>query len=204
MNTERNEFVNDVTGDIAEVSLDDVNNNPGVDNANTSDVGNLAIHMNYLGIDDPDEDEENAEDMEDELGSENITGAAALPVDDAIMEDPEIFQRTERVTRAVEMSDIEASASNNPEDWGQKWLYEMKMVDKNTAPISMTPTTKVSTINQRLSEEFGPGVIYFGFQYTENGSVIPANPLMSVGELAKMSQINMAFEFNERYKEEDD
>ena len=204
MNTERNEFVNDVTGDIAEVSLDDVNNSPGVDNANTSDVGNLAIHMNYLGIDDPDEDEENAEDMEDELGSENITGAAALPVDDAVMEDPEIFQRTERVTRAVEMSDIEASASNNPEDWGQKWLYEMKMVDKNIAPISMTPTTKVSTINQRLSEEFGPGVMYFGFQYTENGSVIPANPSMSVGELAKMSRINMAFEFNERYEEEDD
>ena len=204
MNTERNEFVNDVTGDIAEVSLDDVNNNPGVDNANTSDVGNLAIHMDYLGIDDPDEDEKNAEDMEDELGSENITGAAALPVNDAVMEDPEIFQRTERVTRAVEMSDIEASASNNPEDWGQKWLYEMKMVDKNTAPISMTPTTKVSTINQRLSEEFGPGVMYFGFQYTENGSVIPANPSMSVGELAKMSRINMAFEFNERYEEEDD
>ena len=202
MNTERNEFVNDVTGDIAEVSLDDVNNNPGVDNANTSDVGNLAIHMDYLGIDDPDEDEKNAEDMEDELGSENITGAAALP--NVIMEDPEISQRTARVTRAVEMSDIEASASNNPEDWGQKWLYEMKMVDKNTAPISMTPTTKVSTINQRLSEEFGPGVIYFGFQYTENGSVIPANPSMSVGELAKMSRINMAFEFNERYEEEDD
>ena len=202
MNTERNEFVNDVTGDIAEVSLDDVNNNPGVDNANTSDVGNLAIHMDYLGIDDPDEDEKNAEDMEDELGSENITGAAALP--NVIMEDPEISQRTARVTRAVEMSDIEASASNNPEDWGQKWLYEMKMVDKNTAPISMTPATKVSTINQRLSEEFGPGVIYFGFQYAENGSVIPANPLMSVGELAKMSQINMAFEFNERYEEEDD
>ena len=202
MNTERNEFVNDVTGDIAEVSLDDVNNNPGVDNANTSDVGNLAIHMDYLGIDDPDEDEKNAEDMEDELGSENITGAAALP--NVIMEDPEISQRTARVTRAVEMSDIEASASNNPEDWGQKWLYEMKMVDKNTAPISMTPATKVSTINQRLSEEFGPGVIYFGFQYTENGSVIPASPLMSVGELAKMSQINMAFEFNERYEEEDD
>ena len=202
MNTERNEFVNDVTGDIAEVSLDDVNNNPGVDNANTSDVGNLAIHMDYLGIDDPDEDEKNAEDMEDELGSENITGAAALP--NVIMEDPEISQRTARVTRAVEMSDIEASASNNPEDWGQKWLYEMKMVDKNTAPISMTPTTKVSTINQRLSEEFGPGVMYFGFQYTENGSVIPANPSMSVGELAKMSRINMAFEFNERYEEEDD
>ena len=202
MNTERNEFVNDVTGDIAEVSLDDVNNNPGVDNANTSDVGNLAIHMDYLGIDDPDEDEKNAEDMEDELGSENITGAAALP--NVIMEDPEISQRTARVTRAVEMSDIEASASNNPEDWGQKWMYEVKMVDKNTAPISMTPTTKVSTINQRLSEEFGPGVIYFGFQYTENGSVIPASPLMSVGELAKMSQINMAFEYNERYEEEDD
>ena len=202
MNTERNEFVNDVTGDIAEVSLDDVNNNPGVDNANTSDVGNLAIHMDYLGIDDPDEDEKNAEDMEDELGSENITGAAALP--NVIMEDPEISQRTARVTRAVEMSDIEASASNNPEDWGQKWLYEMKMVDKNTAPISMTPTTKVSTINQRLSEEFGPGVMYFGFQYTENGSVIPANPSMSVGELAKMSRINMAFELNERYEEEDD
>ena len=202
MNTERNEFVNDVTGDIAEVSLDDVNNNPGVDNANTSDVGNLAIHMDYLGIDDPDEDEKNAEDMEDELGSENITGAAALP--NVIMEDPEISQRTARVTRAVEMSDIEASASNNPEDWGQKWLYEMKMVDKNTAPISLTPATKVSTINGRLAEEFGPGVIYFGFQYTENGSVIPASPLMSVGELAKMSQINMAFEFNERYEEEDD
>ena len=202
MNTERNEFVNDVTGDIAEVSLDDVNNSPGVDNANTSDVGNLAIHMDYLGIDDPDEDEKNAEDMEDELGSENITGAAALP--NVTMEDPEISQRTARVTRAVEMSDIEASASNNPEDWGQKWLYEMKMVDKNTAPISMTPTTKVSTINQRLSEEFGPGVMYFGFQYTENGSVIPANPSMSVGELAKMSRINMAFEFNERYEEEDD
>ena len=121
MNTERNEFVNDVTGDIAEVSLDDVNNNPGVDNANTSDVGNLAIHMDYLGIDDPDEDEKNAEDMEDELGSENITGAAALP--NVIMEDPEISQRTARVTRAVEMSDIEADASNNPEDWGQKWMY---------------------------------------------------------------------------------
>ena len=204
MNTERNEFVNDVTGNAAEASLDDVNNNPGMDDANndTSDEKELAIHMNYLGISDPEENTKNTEDMEDELGSDNIAGAAAI--DDTIMEDPEVFQRTERVTRAVEMSDIEASASNNPEDWGQKWLYEMKMVDKNTAPISMTPTTKVSTINQRLSEEFGPGVMYFGFQYTENGSVIPANPSMSVGELAKMSRINMAFEFNERYEEEDD
>ena len=142
--------------------------------------------------------------MEDELDVDDIAGAAALPVNVMMLENQEISQWTTRITRAVEMSDIEADASDNPEDWGQKWMFRMKMIDQNMAPISLTPNTTVETINRRLSDEFGPGVVYFGFRYTENGAVIPANPAMTVGELVKMTQITMSYELNERYEDVDD
>ena len=207
MDTEKtNEFVSDVTGDVAEISPDDMNNNLGNDDADNTnhDMENLAATMDNLEVGDQDDDTENTEDMEDELDVNDIAGAAALPVNVMMLENQEISQWTTRITRAVEMSDIEADASANPEDWGQKWMFRMKMIDQNMAPISLTPNTTVETINRRLSDEFGPGVVYFGFRYTENGAVIPANPAMTVGELVKMTQITMSYELNERYEDVDD
>ena len=180
MDTEKiNEFVSDVTGDVAEISPDDMNNNLGNDDADNTnhDMENLAATMDNLEVGDQDDDTENTEDMEDELDVNDIDGAAALPVNVMMLENQEISQWTTRITRAVEMSDIEADASDNPEDWGQKWMFRMKMIDQNMAPISLTPNTTVETINRRLSDEFGPGVVYFGFRYTENGAVIPPTQL---------------------------
>ena len=207
MDTEKiNEFVGDVTGDVAEISPDDMNNNPGNDEADNTnhDMENLAATMDNLEVGDQNDDTRNTEDMEDELDVNDMAGAAALPVNVMMLENQEISQWTTRITRAVEMSDIEADASDNPEDWGQKWMFRMKMIDQNMAPISLPPNTTVETINRRLSDEFGPGVVYFGFRYTENGAVIPANPAMTVGELVKMTQITMSYELNERYEDVDD
>ena len=205
MNTERgNEFVNDVVGDVAETGLDN-NNNPDVDaNNEAPEVGNLAVAMNYLDIEGI-EFTRDDEDVKGDLDNDALAGAAALPIDEAMEEDPEISQWTARITEAVELTDAETEDSNNPEvDWGQKWMFEMRMVDRNMAPISLTPATTVGTINQRLTEELGPSVVYFGFQYQGSGPVIPADPTMTVGELATMDQITLGFEFHDHYEENDD
>lgn len=203
MNTEKsNEFVNDIKGDVAETGLDVVNNNPGVDASNEApDVGNLAVTMSYLDIDNGTEFIDDAEDVGDELDSYDLTGAAALPME----EDPEISQWTARITEAVELTDAEIEDSDNPEeDWGQKWMFEMKMVNRKMAPVSMTPATTVGTINERLTEGLGEAIVYFGFQYDDDGPVIPADPTMTVGELAKMEKITLGFEFHDRYERIDD
>ena len=62
MDTEKiNEFVSDVTGDVAEISPDDMNNNLGNDDADNTnhDMENLAATMDNLEVGDQNDDTEN-------------------------------------------------------------------------------------------------------------------------------------------------
>ena len=192
MNTEKSkEIVSDVEGDVDETGPNNMNNDLEAEvNSEIPDVGNLAVTMNYLSIGATEDDAESTEDMEDELNN-NVDGAAALP-DDMMGGSQETSQMTTRITRAIES-----------EDWGHNWMFTMRMPDREMVPVSITPATTVGTVTERIMEEFGPNVVYFGFQYTANGVVIPANPAMTIGELAEM-KITMAFELNTGYEDTDD